>query len=123
MAQFMAKPERFTQVNDNFDQLGPLLINGIDRDRSLEIDRNITRTFLNAYTTSGQFVKEEWRNLMNLFTDVSYLAPIQSAVELMSSRMEDKIFYYKYLYCPTHVASASAIKPIEQLTFLFKVRR
>lgn len=96
MIQFMMNPELFTQVNDNFDTLGPFVLHSIDKESPSELERNVSRHFLDHFTRSGQFARAEWKQLKDLFSDVVFLAPIHAAVQLMRQKMDEPIFYYSY---------------------------
>ena len=96
MTQFRMNPEKFEEVDNNFDEFGPMLFLGTDGKDDSRFEKKLAKKLLTDYTRSSKFEANAWKGIRNLFTDAMFLAPIDMLVNALQRTAGKPIFYYNY---------------------------
>ena len=100
MIQFLANEEMFSEVAEDFDNLGPLLFLGLDEDDVTEHDSATVNLIKNEYLDGlhTNFTKDNWQRISNIFTDLLFLIPTDQQAMLFQESMDHPVYYYRYKY-------------------------
>ena len=98
LAQFLLNPELFKEVEDNFDNDGPLLFLNVEEDEVHEQDSATAHLIKNEYLDGlhTNFTEDNWKRIANIFSDIVWLVPIDLQVRLLVEQSNQPIFYYRY---------------------------
>ena len=98
LLEFLKDEKLYARVNENFSTELPALLLGVDPDAAVE-DEGETATaevLRNSYLPGdGNFSASSTEQMVRLFTDVHFLAPIDKTVRDLSTKV-DNMFYYNY---------------------------
>ena len=98
MLEFLKDETLYARVNENFSTELPAIVLGVDPAAAAE-DEGETATaevLRNSYLPGdGNFSASAFKEMIRLFTDVHFLAPIDKAVRDLSTK-EGNVFYYNY---------------------------
>jgi len=98
LLEFLKDEKLYSRVNENFSTELPAIVLGVDPDAAAE-DEGETATaevLRNSYLPGdGNFSASAVKEMVRLFTDVHFLAPIDKTVRDISAKA-GKTFYYNY---------------------------
>jgi len=98
LLEFLKDETLYARVNENFSTELPAIVLGVDPAAAAE-DEGETATaevLRNSYLPGdGNFSASAFKEMIRLFTDVHFLAPIDKAVRDLSTK-EGNVFYYNY---------------------------
>eukprot|EP00092_Neocalanus_flemingeri_P012684 GFUD01013668.1.p1 GENE.GFUD01013668.1~~GFUD01013668.1.p1 ORF type:complete len:641 (+),score=136.04 GFUD01013668.1:337-2259(+) len=98
LLEFLKDEKLYSRVNENFSTELPAILLGVDPDAAAadEGETATSEVLRNSYLPGdGNFSVDATEQMVRLFTDVHFLAPIDKTVRDLTTKT-DSIFYYNY---------------------------
>jgi len=100
LLEFLKDEKMYARINENFSTELPAIVLGVDLDTAAgdEGETATAEVLRNSYLPGdGNFSAAAKKEMIRLFTDVHFLAPIDKTVRDLSAKAGN-IFYYNYQY-------------------------
>jgi len=100
LLEFLQDEKLYSRINENFATELPAFLLGVDTDAAAEDEGETATAELlrnNYLPGDGNFTSAAHKEMVQLFTDVHFLAPIDKTVRDLSAT-SNQIFYYNYQY-------------------------
>lgn len=100
MAQeFFEDLDKMSEVDETFDVTGPMLLLGADEQSVSDEDSSTANLYRLEYlsdSTEGIFNRNNVNAVASMFSDVRYIGPVNSLVEVLSQTSSKPTYYYNY---------------------------
>ena len=98
MMQFLVNEELLEEVSEDFDNIAPQLFLGVDDDDVSEQDSATMNLIKHEYLDGlhTNFTKDNWKRIMNIFTDMLFLIPVDHQAMLFQEAQQFPVYYYRY---------------------------
>ena len=100
MAQeFLEDPDKMAEIDETFDVTGPMLLLGTDEQSVTDEDSstaNLYRLNFLSDSTEAIFNRNNIHAVAKMLTDIRYVGPINSLVQILAQTSTKPVYYYNY---------------------------